>query len=311
MNEYLKNFKNLPALTSLRRMGQFAILNMKRNTFLSIATIIVIALILFSFNIILAVNNLSESVITELNKKVDIILYLQDGADLLEVENLVNELKNFSSVKEVKYTSQEEALKDFLKNTQETEESFQKYGLENTLPANIQIITDSPEGHRSIVSYIENSQYKNLMQNIERDEESQKIAGKLIHVTSITRKIMGLIMGTFIFGGIIIILNSISLNMYSRKEEIQIMKLVGAKHLFIKIPFIFEGALYGFFAVLISSLLLFIFTKSLSLNQMTFATAFSFSTFGSNIGKEMLVSIFVGIISSQIAIQRFFLEKMT
>lgn len=311
MNERVKNLITHPSITSLRRMVQFSILNMKRNSFLSLATIGVIALILFSFNIILAVENLSETVIAELNKKVDIILYLQDTADLLEVENLVNELKNFSSVKEVKYTSQEEALKKFLKSTPETEESFQKYGLENTLPANIQIITDSPEGHQSIVSYIENSQYKNLTQNIERDEESQKIAKKLIHVTSITRKIMGLIMGTFIFGGIIIILNSISLNMYSRKNEIQIMKLVGAKHLFIKIPFILEGAFYGFFAVLVSSLLLFIFTKSLSLNQLSFATAFSFSTLGSNIGKEMILSVIIGIISSQIAIQRFFQKKMT
>ncbi len=315
MKQILKNIINLMKgekwYPASKRIIKLALTNFWRNKFLSFATITVIALILFSFNIILNINLSSQSIINELNKKVDIILYLKDDSDLIQVDAFVKELLSLKEITKVIYTSKEEALKNFQDTYALGEDIFQKYGLENKLPANIQIITSSSFDHEIIMSYIQNSQFSDLLENIESDKESQEIAQKLNEITKITKKIMWGIVFAFIIGGILIILNSISLNMYSRKEEIHIMRLVGANYHFIRFPFIIEGAMYGLLAVTLSIILLIIFLKSVWILPKELPNFMDNTGLLKTFTLESIIGILIGIISSQIAIHRYFTGKIT
>ncbi|MBI5755005.1 hypothetical protein HZA41_02180 [Candidatus Peregrinibacteria bacterium] len=305
----LQKLQNAGNYIFARRVIRLAGANIWRNKFLSAATIAVIALILFSFNIILAINMLGDAVIEKLNGKVDIILYLNDDADLLAINNLINDLTELPEIKSAIYTSQEDALKGFVTRYGENGDPFTKYGLENTLPANIQIVTASPKDHKKILEFVKSVPEGSLFTNIEENTENKTIAEKLILVTGITKKIMWGIVSAFLIGGILIIVNSISLTLHSRKNEIAIMKLVGAKYTFIRLPFVIEGAVYGLLAVGISLILFQIFLGGIGLQSIENDYTLPLAAMGKIFLLETVISMGIGILSSQIAIHRYFHEK--
>lgn len=279
---------------------------MWRNKFISIATIAVIALILFILNIITAVNFAIDNIFKELSQKVDIIIYLKNESDITEIKNLITELESFEEIKEVKYTSKEEALENILGEYNNTENPFEKYGLPNKLPANIQIITDKPESHQIITSFLQESNYNKMFLNIESNEETKEIAKTLLHISKATKKVSLGILLSFLIGGILIIINAIHLTIYSRKEEIRIMKVVGATPFSIRLPFVLEGAFYGTFAGILSVLLIIFFLGETTSENIGFVNyPFHMARMGI---LQVLLSILLGIISSMIAIQKYLKE---
>lgn len=297
-----------PLKTEFKRIFTFALSNIRRNAFLSGATITVIALIILSFNIILSINKVSNEVIEELSKKVDIILYLKDEKEFNDIEGLIDELKSFPSVKEAIYTSKENAFKEFLEKNPLQENPLTKFGIQNAFPASIQIFTNSAEAHQDIVSYLKNSQFKELYENIESDEQSQKIAEKLIHISTVTKRVLFGVTVAFVLGGIIIVLNSISLNIYSRRKEIQIMQFVGASARFIRLPFVIEGAIYGISGVVLNIFFFLIF-KNIILSGEEIGRFLSQWALSGTLFLEAIISVLIGICSSQIAIHRYFTGK--
>jgi len=235
-----------------KRIVSTAVKNLWRNKYSSVATIVVMALILFIFNIILAINLTAENILKELNQKIDIIVYLKDSTDLIQVENMMNELNQVEGVKQVKYTSKQEALEKVLEQYGNIENPFNKFGLENKLPAHIQIITESPSYHNKILSFLQGSSYSSLFSDIESDHETQKIAATLNNINQASKTIGFTVLISFLLGGIIIILNAIHLTIYNRRQEIKIMKLVGAHIPFIRLPFIIEGMLLGLAAAFLN-----------------------------------------------------------
>ena len=278
--------------------------NFTRHRYLNLATILVMALILFIFNIILSINLISQSVISTLHQKVDIIIYIKDTADPVEINQLREELTLFPEIKSTKYTSKEEALQQLLKTYGEDEDPFRKYGLENKLPANLQIITQSPDDHEKIISYLQESQFSSILAGLESDQESQQIAQDLVKITTFTQKIIFGVIVAFLIGGLLIILNALKLSLFARRKEFEIMQLVGATPAFIQLPFILEGALHGLFSVLLSLLLLFLFLNSLGLANIYF----NFSNLNL-IFLEILIGIVLGIASSALALRRQLKKK--
>lgn len=291
-------------LLNTKRAIKESLKNMWRGKFISIATIVVIALILFILNIITAVNFAIDNIFKELSQKVDIIIYLKDESDIIEIKNLITELESFEEIKEVKYTSKEEALENILEEYTAAENPFEKYGLPNKLPASIQIITNKPESHQIITSFLQESNYSKLFLNIESNEETKEIAKTLLQISKATKKVSLGILLSFLIGGILIIINAIHLTIYNRKEEIWIMKVVGATPFSIRLPFVLEGAFYGTFAGVLSVLLIIFFLGEIGSENIGFVNyPFQIAKMGI---LQVLLSILLGIISSIIAIQKYF-----
>lgn len=267
---------------------------------LSIATTVMMGLILFIFNVIIVLNVLTASSLDALGEKVDLLLYVSDDASVIEITDLMNEIESIPIVESVDYTSKEDALSEFLDLYPEKSDPFTTYGIENPLPGNIKIVTEEPDQHSMVVDYIESSSYEELLINIESSDENQEIVSRLLSVTNFTQKLVIGVIITFIFGSLLMIMNAIHLSIFTRKTEIQIMQLVGAKPHMIRFPFLFEGAFYSMIAVFFSFILLIMFIEGTNLSSFTnFQENFNPATL---VGLELLVSTIIGVVSSFIAI---------
>lgn len=282
-----------------RRLIRLSLQNVSRNLLLSTATTLMLGLILFILNVILVLNVLTQSSLQELAQKIDLIVYLTDDADIYQVNQMVNDLSAQPEVLKVTYTSKDDALKQFLSLYPDQSDPFSQYGIANPLPGNLQIVTQSPEDHDTVLSYLQASPYAPLLLDSESSGENQEIASRLLSLTKFTQKLIFGVILTFIFGSILMVMNAIHLSIYTRKTEIQIMQLVGARPGMIYAPFLFEGAIYAILAVFVSLFLLLAFLKGTSLSSYLSWNA------GMNpfalLGIELVGSVAVGLLASGLA----------
>ena len=288
---------------NLKRLAKISLQNIGRNLLLSVATAVMMGLILFIFNVIMVLNVLTEATIDKVGQKVDLILYLKDDTTEYDISQMLTDIKTLSEVKSVAYTSKDEALKKFLSEYPEKADPFTNYGIANPLPANLKIITGKPEDHDIVTSHIKASPYGKFMENVESANENQEIIARLVSVTGFIQKLIFGVIITFIFGSLLIIINAIHLSIFTRKTEIQIMQLVGANPNMIRFPFIFEGIVYSLIAVFFSFSLLSIFMEG---SQLSGIAAFSenFHPWILFIS-ELIGSIVIGIISSMVALNYY------
>ena len=315
-NKIKINDKSGNLITAFLRSLNLGLANFWRNKFLSIATILVMAVIIFIFNIILSIQVISNQALQALSQRVDIILYLQDNIDFYNAKQLADSIKQISGVKEVKFTSKEEALQIIAKTHPETAEFIQKFGLKNPLPPSISIITNNPEDHVRIQNYIQNSEYKNLIQNYESDDtngQKQSIDTVSKNLNSISRFIRQLVFWiilVFLIGGTLVVVNAVQLTIYTRKNEIHIMRLVGATKAFIYTPFIFEGILYGIFAVLLSLIFLLVVGSTLQIDSNNLWNYYSNLNLLRIFLTETLITILLSGICSYIAVEQHIKGKL-
>jgi cell division transport system permease protein len=285
---------------SLKRLTEISLKNISRNLLLSVATTVMMGLILFIFNVIIVLNVLTDSSLDALGEKVDLILYVSDDASVYEITEVINEVESLPVVESVTYTSKEAALSEFLDLYPDKSDPFTVYEIENPLPANIQVITSEPSQHSMVTDYLDSSVYSELLINIESSDENQEIIARLLSVTNFTEKLIIGVIITFIFGSLLMIMNAIHLSIFTRKTEIQIMQLVGAKPHMIRFPFLFEGAFYSLIAVFFSFFLLLLFVEGTNLS--------SFANFQESFNPmllfaiELVASILIGMTSSYVAI---------
>lgn len=295
-----------PRFTSnLKRLARISFQNVGRNLLLSTATTVMMGLILFIFNVIMVLNVLTESSLEQLAKKIDLIVYVNDSS-VYEVNGLMKEIESLPVVKEVTFTSSAQALEQFLDLYPDKADPFTVYGIENPLPANIRIVTEKPDQHGMVLEYLQESPYAELLLNTESAGENQVIAARLLNVTRFTQKLIVGVVITFILGSLLMIMNAIHLSIFTRKTEIQIMQLVGAKPRMIQFPFLFEGGFYSFIAVFFSFFLLMFFLEGTSLSNYV-----HFETYWGPLWLflgEMVISVGIGVLSSVLA-THFYLNR--
>ncbi len=299
------------------RSLQLGVTNFWRNKFLSMATIGVIAVILFIFNVILAVHFIGNQALQALSERVDIVIYLRDDIQLYDAQNLTQSLQNIDGVKTVKFTSKEEALDIVARTHPKTAEFLKKFNLTNPLPPSISIITQRPEDYKTVETFLQQGQYKSFMQNYVAEgsgSDSQilsSVAQNLLNISRFIRQVIFWLVLVFVLGGTLVIVNGIQLTIYTRRQEITIMRLVGATPVFIRMPFIFEGILYGALAVLTSFLFLFILGKTIHIDDNTMWSYYNSLELNKVFIAEMIITIGLGIMSSYAAVEQHVHGKIT
>lgn len=298
--------------TLLKRAFKLGLSNLFRNKFLSIATISVIGITLFVFNIILAINFVAESSLSSLSEKIDLTLYLKESTTPDNARVIMDELKLVNGVKAVSYTSKEEALQKIKTTYPSIYNSFTKYDLGNPLPASISIQTKDPLYHKSIENYILGSKISLYTSNIKQSETGSQeqsiissVAKNLQKVTDFSRQIIFWLVIIFVIGGILIVLNSIQITIFSRRKEVNIMRLVGAPLKSIYLPFIFESILYAVFAIIINLFLLWFLSKQINIEGT------SLYDFSQNLHLalltmiELVITIALSVGSSLVAVRSY------
>lgn len=291
----------------LEKSFKLALSNIWRNKILSLATIFVIGTIIFIFNIILAVNFIAKSALNDLNKKIDITVYLKEDINYEDTNNLVNEIKAIKEVENVSYTSKEEALKQISITHPDIEKAFSKYNLGNPLPASINITTIDPKYHKSLIEFLSQDRYKAYFANIlsqQNDNNSiiTSVSKNLIELNKFTKQVIFWLVVIFITGGSLIILNALRINIFTRKKEISIMKLVGASNWFIRSPFIIESIIYAILAVVLSFIMLLLLSKNISIKETSLWNYYNGVKLYTVFLWEIAITLILSVISSYVAV---------
>ncbi|MDD4351497.1 MAG: permease-like cell division protein FtsX [Candidatus Gracilibacteria bacterium] len=261
----LKNKEHLYS-TAYFRIFKLGLQNFKRNGLLTVATVSVMILAIFSVLVTLMVSRIAESAIYTLNRKVDFVVEVLDGSNQDEVNDLVEDLRILPSTEQVSFVSKEAALSEFAERYQDLPQFLKDYELNNPLPAHIVILPKSPEQLPDIISFLKKPIYGRLIDNslLASGNPQETRVQKLIKITNVAQSSVFLI--TLILGlvAILIIVNTIRLTIYGRQDEIFIMNMVGASRAFLKGPFLIEGILYGLCASFLSAYFFFFLLEGIS-----------------------------------------------
>lgn len=274
------------------------------------------AVIIFIFNVILAINFIGNQSLQTLSEKVDISVYLSRDSDYFEVKALTDEIEKIPGVKSIKYTSKEEALEIVGKTHPKTADFYKKYDIRNPLPPSISIVTENPEVHASIEALLAQPQYKTLTQNYVTEGASgesvilNSIATNLQNISKFVRHIIFWIVLVFILGGTLIIVNAIQLTIYSRQQEIHVMRLVGATPSFIRLPYIFEAILYAVIAIILSFTLMTIVSSAINLEKTELWSLYSNFNLWKIFALELIFTVILAIISSFSATEQYIKGKL-
>lgn len=269
--------------------------NIWRNKVLSLATIFVTATILFIFNIILTVNFIASSALTDLNKKIDLTIYLKEDTTYEQAQIIIKDLSNLEGVENAIYTSKQDALEKIKSIHPDISLTFEKYDLENPLPASIDITTSHPKYHPIVSEFLQQDKYQIYLGNIVTNDNNiiSNVSKNLLELTNFTQQIIFWLILTFILGGSLIIINALQITIFSRKKEIGVMKLVGASNWFIRAPFLIESTIYGTLAVILSFIMLSILSGKINYDVIKFPTIFLV---------ELAITILLSIFSATVAI---------
>lgn len=213
--------------------------NIGRNKLLNLSTIFTIAvsMTIFGFFLILFLNlkDLHES----WSERFQITVYLKDGTD---EKHLIDTIRKEKEVSAVIYTSKENALLEFQKELGKGKGVLNTIG-DNPLPASIDITLKK---EYRLSEFIE--PLVEMIRKLPGVEEVHYGEDWIREITVLLKglKITGILLGSFLIAGVIFIIsNTIRLALYTRQEEIEIMKLIGATRGFIRWPFVVEGVLQG------------------------------------------------------------------
>lgn len=293
------------------RILKYGWLNFWRNIWVSSATIGIMILALSMIAIIVIGRSMTETFISSLQQKVDVSVYFVPDAregDILQAKSV---LEARPEVREVQYISRDKALETFKEQHKDNAmlmDSLNELG-SNPLQATLNIKAFQATQFDSIATFLEGSDYRKYIDKINY-HENQKVINKIISISAGIERVgifMSIVLGTFV---VLVTFNTIRLAIYSAREEISIMRLVGAGNWYIRGPFIVSGALYGLFAGVIT-LIVFLFGTWLLAPH--FSSIFSeidvFSYYRNNFFSLLFVLLFagmgLGVVSSFIATRRY------
>jgi cell division transport system permease protein len=279
---------------------------------LSVVTIIILILALFSINMLLVVKVVSDSAVNAVKDKVDVSLYLDANASEKEIQSLSSKINNLSLVEKVDYTSKNEALRSFRsknQNNPEVSEALRELGTNPLTPS----LTIKP---KQVSTFDELTHELNKIDSeiiISRNfTDHERILQKINQVTDRVSNAGLVVSLIFILITLLVVYNSIRVAIYTHEKEISIMRLVGGSNFFIYMPFLFSSIIYTFIGVLT---VIAIFYPFLSILQPYLDTFFAnydmniITYFNSNFfyifGLQFLGIALINIVASLIAVRKY------
>ncbi len=287
--------------------------NFWRNSWLSLTTTMIVTLTLLVISALVILSFLGNIALDSIQDKIDVSVYFKTSVSEKEILMVKGRLENLSEVKGVEYVSREQALERFKAEHQDDALVLDSLkGDDNPLPASLEIKAENPEQYELITQALEDPFYKLLIaeDGISYYQNKTKI-DRLVSITTFMRRTgLGVSLG-FIVIALLVVFNSIRVTIYTRREEIEIMKLVGASNWYIRWPFVLEGVMYGIFAMLISFLVIVPLVYYLSPRVLNYLggenlgliSSFWYSIFILGVF-QFVTGILIGTLSSLLAIRR-------
>ncbi len=298
------------------RMCRYGINNFTRNAWLTVAATAVMTItLLIIFATVIASNVLADSV-AELSKKVDMSIYLRTGTTEQQAKPVIYALRQLSNVEDVTFISSEQARAQNAQNNKTDQDVLEAISqATNKLPAVIRINLKNINDTAQLDEFVKKNKElkpivdlnrapsfagsrRNAIENIGRWANFAQRAGLAASIL-------------FVVISSLIVFNTIRMAIFNRKDEIEMMKLIGAEKSFIRGPFLVEAVVYGCIAAVLATMIgvsLFV-AASEKLQSYGIATANTTNTLTMYLGVVLLVMIglgaLIGVISSALATRRY------
>lgn len=235
---------------------QQGIINIKRNKLFSLASIATISICIFLIGLFYAVFVNINHMVSEAESQISVTAFFKEGITQEEIDSLEAKISKRAAVKEIKFTSAEEAWENF-KTTYfgdyiELADGFKDNPLANS--ASFEIFLNDVSQQSVLVSYLESLKEEGIRQvnASENTASTMDQFGKLVGYISVA--LIAILFAVAVF----LISNTITMGITVRKEEIGIMKLMGASDIFVRAPFMVEGLLIGLIGALVPLGILFL-----------------------------------------------------
>lgn len=284
-----------------------AVRNMRQWPLLCSASILTMAVALATVATFFLIVVNVEQLANRWTREIQVVAYLQEPPEQQRLPELVNRLKDFQEVETVSYISPAEAMKRFEKRLGD-EAALLEGVSRDLLPASFELGLKpefrSQQGINAVIERLENVlDIEDLRYGQAWLERFNRFVGML--------RFVGMVLGGFLLlAALFIVSNTIKLTLYARRDELEIMALVGATMRFIKVPFILEGAIQGLLGGLISLVFLalsFTFVISRSLHSFWLTpTDFDLLFLTANQQIVLVLSgVLLGILGSLSSLRRF------
>ncbi len=301
---------------SFMRVCRYGFSNFIRNAWLTVAATAVMTITLIIILLTVAAQNILSDTTTSISKKIDRSIYLKTGTTKKQASDIISGLEKLSNVESVNFISTEEG-KEQLAGMKKGDVGVMNALSEatNKIPSTVRIVLKNPNDTSQIVNFVKTS--KALEKYIDSSRQpsfmsDRKSATDTIAAWTRTARRIGVVASVlFTVISTLIIFNTIRMAIYNRKDEIEMMKLIGADKSFIRGPFIIEAIFYGIIAAFIACgigyvVLFAIYEKAsvwgLSIDS-TIEIAKTYGVFV--IGAMLLIGSLIGTVSSMLATRRY------
>lgn len=296
----------------LKRSLIEALKNLTRSIWLSLTAVSVLTVSLTSVALVATISTTVGFAVRNLDNLISVPAFLVENYPEDNVNKLVEKVKSIPEVKEVKYYNKEDAKReldqggnglnlDFLKN--------QTKGSENLAWRYLLITPKQSENYGSVINALKGDSFKGTWEEVPGDQDFVNNLVKFNKWVSIIGIILILVFAAI---SILVMANILRITIYSHRDEIEIMRLVGATNSYIRTPFIIEGVYYNVIAaVIVTAIFIPLFNVNLpniakwiggDINGVTGSLLFQMYLI---FGLTLFSGIAVGVATSYMATQRY------
>lgn len=302
-------------VTIISRIVHYGFKNFWRNGLLSTATVAIVSLCLVVFGGLIFANAMSHSFVSFLQGKIDVTAWFRVDTPEDEILSVKQSLEALPEVQNVEYVSADRTKSDFLARHPEEQYSQSLEELNaNPFEASLNVKAKDPNQYKAIADYLNTDSLAKYISSVSYNKNQDVIDNLVGVIGGVNRAGLVLtIVLSFIAG--LVVFNTIRLVIYSNRDEIAIMRAVGASNAFVRGPYVIEGIITGVIAAVLSLLVILalILLAPLFYHSQYFTNAVpGFSAkgyFGSHILSLLFYQVLFGVglasISSFIAVRRY------
>lgn len=302
-------------MIKFHRILKAGLINFKRSGLISYAAVMVTTITLSVITLIVLLQAVLFSSLNQIKDKVDVTVYFTAGASEEKIMTIKESLEKLPEVATVTYTSASDALKAFRDRHSNDYPTIQALDEINSNPLGgyLNIKAKEVSQYESIANFLNSNDSLTSGSSSVIDKvnynQNKLVIDRLTSIIAGAQKLGFLITLLLIIISIIITFNTIKLTIFISKEEIGVMRLVGASKMRVRGPFMIEGAVYGVFASFITMLIFWPMTAWLGRNMTSFLGINLYNYFISNLFQIFIIilfsGIFLGMVSSYLAIRKY------
>lgn len=298
-------------MTRMRRILGLGLINSWRNRWLSIPAIFIIMMTLCMMGVFIILGYFANTASEALKDKITVQVDFTENATEADIQTLQKELSQQTGIIAT-YISKEDALADFKSRADIKQETRDLITSENNpLPRGLKIRALELDDLNTVEQIVKQKKYESYIYNFSY-EDNKLLIERINSGTKFIKKAAAIMTALFVFVAIMVTLNTIQMAIYSRRDEIEIMRLVGASQAYVRVPFFIEGATYGVVAAIIAFILLLIgssYFTSVSSTYLSGLDLDAYKIFMTHFVQMILILILsgaaLGMLCSAISIRKY------